>query len=83
MEISSDCDIDAVDVDSDTVGLEESTSDTVDDDVRAYPITEPNYSTTSEFCSIKSTVEPTSLTLKFVNISYLPVLIVYCRRNRR
>ena len=35
MEISSDCD--AVDVDSDAVSLEESTSNTVDGDVKAYP----------------------------------------------
>jgi hypothetical protein len=44
MEITNDCDIDAMDGDNDTVNLEESTSDTVDGGVRDYPIIDTNLS---------------------------------------
>jgi hypothetical protein len=54
MEITNDCDTDAMDGDNDTVNLEESTSETVHGDVRAYPTSEPNSPTMSEYCTSTS-----------------------------
>jgi hypothetical protein len=83
MEITNDCDIDAMDGDNDTVNLEESTSETVDGDVRAYPTSEPNSPTMSEYCtstscknSLQKKSEPTLVPLNspIYHQSKLPIV---------